>query len=304
MKRTAQTFAVAIFVVAALVAQAQTCPTAQLTNPAPGSTLPGSTVTFSWCNASADYFLTVESVQGAHDIFNAVVRVNSVTLINLPTNGGKIFLTLWTQIQGQWQNPFNYTFTAAHTTTPPPPQPLPDDKLAPSSSNLSVSTSQPATTQVTMTPMNGFNGTVTFSCAGLPANIGCQFTPATLVGNGTPAVANLVVSESAVARNHAVRHGAAPALLAFWSLGAGVFGMAFTGVAPQRRRTRLLWLACLALLVAQLVACGGAASSQPATTPPATPQTVSVAVVASASGGTQPATTAKQQFQLQITVAP
>ena len=69
----------AIFCFAATVAQAQTCPVdpvtgnavAQMISPTNGSTLPAGAVTFEWCNASADYFLVVESVPGAHDIFNA-----------------------------------------------------------------------------------------------------------------------------------------------------------------------------------------------------------------------------------------
>jgi hypothetical protein len=64
---------VAVFVLAAVAAQAQTCttPEATMISPTPGSVLPLGNVTFSWCNASADYFVTVESIPGAHDIFFA-----------------------------------------------------------------------------------------------------------------------------------------------------------------------------------------------------------------------------------------
>ncbi len=93
-----------------------TCPgsVAQMVCPAPGTTLAGNDVTFTWCNANADYFLEIESVPGAHDIFYALVSFqNFVHLINLPTNGGTIYVTLWTQIHGQWQTPLQYTYTAA-----------------------------------------------------------------------------------------------------------------------------------------------------------------------------------------------
>ena len=93
-----------------------TCPgsVAQMVCPAPGTILGGNDVTFTWCNANADYFLEIESVQGAHDIFYALVSFqNFVHLINLPTNGGTIYVTLWTQIHGQWQTTLQYTYTAA-----------------------------------------------------------------------------------------------------------------------------------------------------------------------------------------------
>ena len=93
-----------------------TCPgsVAQMVCPPPGTTLAGNDVTFTWCNANADYFLEIESVQGAHDIFYALVSFqNFVHLINLPTNGGTIYVTLWTQIHGQWQTPLQCTYTAA-----------------------------------------------------------------------------------------------------------------------------------------------------------------------------------------------
>ena len=93
-----------------------TCPgsVAPMVCPPPGTTLAGNDVTFTWCNANADSFLEIESVPGAHDIFYALVSFqNFVHLINLPTNGGSIYVTLWTQIHGQWQTPLQCTYTAA-----------------------------------------------------------------------------------------------------------------------------------------------------------------------------------------------
>ena len=98
-----------------------TCPgsVAQMVCPATGTTLPGNDVTFTWCNANADYFLDIESVPGSHDIFYALVSFqNFVHLINLPTNGQTIYLTLWTQIHGQWQTPLQYTYSAASSLPP------------------------------------------------------------------------------------------------------------------------------------------------------------------------------------------
>lgn len=111
-----------------MVAKAQTCTgsLAEMVSPPNGSVLPAGADTFTWCNANADYFLTVESVPGAHDIFNAIVTVTSITLGPacaqtppiqcIPPNGETIYVALWTQIKGVWNGPNNYTFTAASPT--------------------------------------------------------------------------------------------------------------------------------------------------------------------------------------------
>lgn len=111
MKRILTTLCIAAaFALAATVAQAQTtCPdtVAHIISPVPGSTLPAGAVTFTWCNAGGDYFLDIESVLGAHDVFFAFVfGVESITLGPgcaptpptgcIPPNGEAIHVTLWT----------------------------------------------------------------------------------------------------------------------------------------------------------------------------------------------------------------
>jgi hypothetical protein len=105
---------------------------ARMISPANGATLPAGAVTFTWCNASADYFLTVESVPGAHDIFFAFAGgagggagVNTLTLGPgcaaapptgcIPALGESIHVTLFTLKQGNIlaPSPFQYTYTAA-----------------------------------------------------------------------------------------------------------------------------------------------------------------------------------------------
>ena len=141
MERTVGALCIAtVFLwVAATVTQAQTtCPVdpvsgfavAQMISPTNGSTLPAGAVTFEWCNAKADYFLTVESVIGAHDIFFAFAGgpgagVTSLTLGPecapapptgcIPAHGETIHVTLWTLKHGEVlpPSPFQYTYTAA-----------------------------------------------------------------------------------------------------------------------------------------------------------------------------------------------
>ncbi len=121
----------------AIVAEAQTiCPgqVAQIISPTPGSTLPAGAVTFTWCHASGDYFLDIESVPGAHDIFFAFpVGVESVTLGPacaptppvgcIPPNGETIYVTLWTNLAQSGRKNYvaapTLTFTAASSNPTP-----------------------------------------------------------------------------------------------------------------------------------------------------------------------------------------
>ncbi len=124
MKKTVLFSALAVALAHAQVADTR----AQMISPAPGSTLPGSTVTFTWTAAPHDYFLRVGTQPFGTELFNAVVRVTSVTLVNMPTNGGRIYVDLYTNSPGGkiWQEPFHYEYIAAGTSVPAPvPAPAP-----------------------------------------------------------------------------------------------------------------------------------------------------------------------------------
>jgi Bacterial Ig-like domain (group 3)/MBG domain (YGX type)/FG-GAP-like repeat len=56
----------------------------------------------------------------------------------------------------------------------------PDFSLTPSASTLTVQRGQTATVGITLTPTNGFNQPVTFSCVGLPSYATCSFSPITV----------------------------------------------------------------------------------------------------------------------------
>jgi hypothetical protein len=98
--------------------------TAVMLTPAPGSVLTGSTTTFTWSagiGASA-YWLDVGTAQGQGNIFAANVGLITSQAVNgIPTNGGTIYVRLWTQRAGVWQYS-DYTYTAASggITTPVP----------------------------------------------------------------------------------------------------------------------------------------------------------------------------------------
>jgi hypothetical protein len=87
---------------------------AHLTSPAEGSTLTGSSQTFTWSAApGVDLFdLHLSTVgPGASDLYSSgPVSGTSLNVTGLPTNGEKIYAKLFSRINGEWEG-VDYTFT-------------------------------------------------------------------------------------------------------------------------------------------------------------------------------------------------
>lgn len=89
---------------------------AMITSPANGSTLAGSTVTFTWDGAvgATSYYLWIGTTEGARDLKNVSLQpgVTSYVASGLPTDGKPLYVRLYTQINGT--NQYNsYAYTAA-----------------------------------------------------------------------------------------------------------------------------------------------------------------------------------------------
>ena len=85
---------------------------AELLAPTPGSTLPSSTVTFTWNDVQADdHVLQVSTISNV--IYGQNVgAVTSVTVTGIPTDGSQIHVSLWTLHETSWLAN-HYQFTAA-----------------------------------------------------------------------------------------------------------------------------------------------------------------------------------------------
>jgi hypothetical protein len=87
-----------------------------LTTPAPGSTLPGSTVTFGWSPGTnpTRYVLRLGTTGfGSMDVYSgAATTGTSVQVTTVPTKGAKLYATLWYYLNGKWQYA-NATYTEA-----------------------------------------------------------------------------------------------------------------------------------------------------------------------------------------------
>jgi N-acetylneuraminic acid mutarotase len=97
--------------------------TPYLTTPAPGSTLSGSTTTFSWNNpgnlATRFVFRLGTTFKGSADVYSGGANTGTSEQVSaIPANGAYLYARLWYYLNGKWQ----YTdaiYTEAGTSTPP-----------------------------------------------------------------------------------------------------------------------------------------------------------------------------------------
>ncbi len=86
-----------------------------ITTPAPGSTLTGSSVPFTWTagTSASAYWLDAGSTPGGNQYFQSgnLGNVTTVTVNGLPTDGSQVYVTLYSFVSGQWLSN-SYTYTA------------------------------------------------------------------------------------------------------------------------------------------------------------------------------------------------
>jgi hypothetical protein len=114
---------------AATVASAK----AQMTAPAPGSTLTASTVTFQWTGGTGvtDYWLDIGTLVAGSNVFSQDRGTNlSATVTGLPTNGSALYARLWSLINGAWvYNDYTYHAVTAATAKAQMTSPAPASTL-------------------------------------------------------------------------------------------------------------------------------------------------------------------------------
>ena len=121
--------------------------TAQMLNPAPGSTLRSSTVTFNWSAGGATaYSLVVGTSPGMGNIYSSgSITSQSATVSNLPTNGHPIYVSLWSLVNNSW-SANKYTYTASTTSPSPTPTPLGSPSPTPTPTPTPTVTPSPTAT--------------------------------------------------------------------------------------------------------------------------------------------------------------
>jgi uncharacterized protein (TIGR03118 family) len=142
--------------------------------------------------------------------------------------------------------------------------------IAAASQALTVTKGQAVSTNLTITPMNGFTSAVSFSCSGLPGGATCSFSPTTVTPAGSAATTQLTISTVTTGM-----YGAAPIPIVagpssrWWPLGlalAGVLFLLFTLLKQTSTRregvgSTATWIR-LAVAAGLLVAAAGCGSSK------------------------------------------
>jgi len=183
--------------------------------------------------------------------------------------------------------------------------PVPDYGLTAKPTSASVSPGGSASFTITLTPSNGYNGTVTLSCPSqLPPGVSCQlpsplappYKPATLTITTTGPTASLIVPPELKQR-----HGESN----LWaSLGEmGVLGLVLVGDWKKHNRRRIMIALGIvaSILLLGLVGCGGGggSSSGGGGTPAGNYQ---IQITATGTAGTTHGNTSPHQLTLMLTV--
>jgi len=83
--------------------------------PAPGTTLTSTTVTFTWTGSASRYWLYIGTSEKGSDIYAKDQGTSaSATVSGLPSNGAKLYVRLWSLIDGYWQY-YDCSYTAFST---------------------------------------------------------------------------------------------------------------------------------------------------------------------------------------------
>ncbi len=184
----------------------------------------------------------------------------------------------------------------------PPPPPAPTFTLTANPSILSIVAGMTGTATLSVTPQNGFNSAVTFSCSGLPANSTCSFSPSSVTPSNGPVTTTFTMATNVQTAANQVR----PRTLRSAAISFGLLfgfiplvGMGFTrrgwrlSFSGGRYRMLLFFAGTVALAATLVLGCSGSNGSTSSTPPPpvthltpAGTSNVTVNAISSGSSGT------------------
>jgi hypothetical protein len=160
-------------------------------------------------------------------------------------------------------------------------QPAPDFLVSVNPTTLTIVAGMSGNAIFTVTPQNGFNSQVSFSCSGLPAEASCSFNPPNVTPNG--AAASTTLTLSTVAPSGAVPVSMPTSPRPFYTLLFAALTTIFFVIAHRRRVPRGLELLGLLLVltgVFGLPSCGGGSGGNSGT-----PTGTTTASVSAGTGG-------------------
>jgi Abnormal spindle-like microcephaly-assoc'd, ASPM-SPD-2-Hydin/NHL repeat len=150
----------------------------------------------------------------------------------------------------------------------------PDFDVSMSAQSLNIGKESVASINATVSPVNGFKGTINLTCSGLPLHSACSFAPASLQADGSnTALTSVVTISTGVANIAGIQQADGPMILATSTgvLSAGLLGLGFAPVrrnySPQSHSSRLFQRILAAIILCSgLVGCqtlGGQTTATP-----------------------------------------
>lgn len=168
--------------------------------------------------------------------------------------------------------------------------PAPDFQVSVNPTTLTIVAGQSGQATFTVTPENGFNSKVSFTCNGLPAEATCTFSPVSVTPNGAAVTTTLTVATTAASTliQPPMPSSKRPICALLFPLLAILFGFC---ARRKRGRVALQVLSLLILLAAAtgLTSCGGGKSSGGNPGTPVGTTTASVSASTAAGGATHAA---------------
>jgi hypothetical protein len=155
--------------------------------------------------------------------------------------------------------------------------PTPDFAFSLNPASLTISSGGTGTSSITVGAIDGFSGSVSFACSGLPAAASCSFSPAA-VTPGTPATLTITAAASASSNG-------SPAQFPFAPVTSLALVLGWIGLRRRRLQFVPLLVVALVLVLFSLTGCGsgGAYGGGGGQNPPPN-QTTSTVTVTATSG--------------------
>ncbi|WP_433967074.1 FG-GAP-like repeat-containing protein [Tunturiibacter gelidiferens] len=161
------------------------------------------TLTVSTSSANQNQQLTfTASVTGLNPTGNVTFVSGSTTLGMASLTNGTASLPFVFTTAGSFTVTANYAGDAANLTSVSNTVTIavvaPDFTVSASPTTATIAPGQSATTTLSIAPLGGYNGTVTFSCGTLPAGVACTFAPASVTpASGATATTTLTITTNA-----------------------------------------------------------------------------------------------------------
>jgi len=217
--------------------------------------------------STVDHYTVYISSDGANlmSLTDLTPGLRSLNLCGFPIPNGayKLFVqavgkpTLANQISGA----ISYNSACNTAPAPIPPATPPTVAFGASPSAITIPAGQSGHFTVTATPQSGaFNKAISLSCAGIPSNLSCSFSPASFTPGSGVATSTLTISAAAVTGMDLPQRNNSIPIFAAFLLPFGIGGFALVGSVPRRRKAQLLALIVVVGIGMAGSSCGGSAA--------------------------------------------